>query len=116
VGAGEIGGLTSLTSLYLISVAGVAVQTAYPATIRTIQYENNLTKANELAIMTGIYASRMSFTYTAITLDIAGGGNASPDGVYADEDPPVTTRGFIYEMANDPETEGFKKWTITYTP
>jgi hypothetical protein len=116
VGAGEIGGLTSLTYLYLVYVAGVAVQTAYPAIIRTIQYENNLSQANELAIMTGIHASRMSFTYTAITLDIAGGGNASPDGTYADEDPPVTTRGFIYEMVNDPELENFKKWAITYTP
>ena len=116
VGAGEIGGLTSLTYLFLNSLPNVAIQTEYHAAIRTIVYENNLTQANELAIMTSIHANRMSYTYTAITLDIAGGGNASPDGIYADEDPPVTTRGFIYEMVNDPEAEGFKKWAITYTP
>jgi hypothetical protein len=43
------------------------------------------------------------------------GTNAAPTGAYADEDPPVTGKGMIYELVNDPETEGFNKWTITYT-
>jgi hypothetical protein len=61
-----------------------------------------------------IYARRASFTYATPTLNV-GGTNATPSGTYADEDPPTTGKGYIYELVNDPETEGFNKWTITYT-
>jgi hypothetical protein len=66
-------------------------------------------------IVADIYAGRMGYTYATPALNV-GGTNAAPSGVYADEDPPVTGKGFIYELVNDPEAEGFKKWAITYTP
>ena len=67
-------------------------------------------------ILADIYAGRMGYTNAAPTLNV-GGTNAAPSGVYADEDPPVTGKGMIYELVNDPEVppEGFKKWGITYT-
>jgi hypothetical protein len=66
-------------------------------------------------IVADIYAGRMGYTYATPILNVAG-TNAAPSGVYADEDPPITGKGFIYELVNDPEAEGFKKWAITYTP
>jgi hypothetical protein len=66
-------------------------------------------------IVADIYAGRMGYTFATPTLNV-GGTNAAPSGVYADEDPPITGKGFIYELVNDPEAEGFKKWAITYTP
>ena len=28
----------------------------------------------------------------------------------------TTGKEYIYEIVNDPETEGFNKWTVTYNP
>ena len=78
--------------------------------------------ANDLGLLSGvvdaivadIYAGRAGYTAAAPSLDV-GGTNAAPGGAYADEDPPVTGKGYIYELVNDPETEGFKKWAIFYT-
>jgi len=44
-----------------------------------------------------------------------GGTNAAPSGTYQDGDPPTTGKEYIYELENDPETEGFNVWAITYT-
>ena len=40
--------------------------------------------------------------------------SASPSGTYEDEDPPTTGKGYIYELTNDPENEGFCKWSFDY--
>ena len=114
VGAGEIATLTSLRNCYLINSDNIALQTDFPATIRTIQYENGLIEASVDAVLAGIYADRAAFTWATPSLDIAGDGNATPSGAYADEDPPSTGLGYVYELANDPETEGFNTWSITY--
>jgi len=45
-----------------------------------------------------------------------GGTNATPSGVYQDGDPPTTGKEYIYELENDPESEGFRLWEIDYTP
>jgi len=79
------------------------------------QYQScGLLQANVDAILAGIYARRAAFTALAPALNV-GGTNQAPSGVYADEDPPVTGKGYAYELVVDPETEGFKKWTITFT-
>ena len=57
----------------------------------------------------------MAFTGTFGPWAWIGGTNAAPSGTYADEDPPTTGKGFIYELENDPESEGFRAWTFTYT-
>jgi len=40
--------------------------------------------------------------------------SATLSGTYADEDPPTTDLGYIYELANDPESTGYPVYTITY--
>lgn len=55
-----------------------------------------------------------TFTYATPTLNI-GGNNAAPSGNYAQETPPVTGKGKIFEMVNDPQNLGHPTWTITYT-
>ena len=83
----------------------------------------NEIQANNLGLASGvvdtivmdIYAGRAGYTHSTPVLNV-GGTNAAPGGVYADEDPPVTGKGHIFELVVDPEAEGFYKWVITYTP
>ena len=109
---------TGITYLYLQTLAGLTAINDWSGinAIRIVQYENSLSQAQIDAVVASIYTNRASYTYAAPTLDIAGGSNAAPSGTYADEDPPTTGKGYIYELVVDPETEGFNKWAITYTP
>jgi len=112
--AGDIASLTNLTYLRIVDSDNIALQTEFPASIQTIQYENNLIEADVDALLAGIYADWASFTYATPSLDIAGDSNAAPSGVYQDGDPPTTGLEYVYELANDPETTGNETWTITY--
>ena len=100
-------------SIYSTSVIGSPIFTSAVA-LSYFQYQNcALLQATVDLIVSRIYASRASFTAAAPSANV-GGTNAAPSGVYQDEDPPVTGKGYIYELVNDPEVEGFKKWAITY--
>lgn len=106
-------GLNTL-SLYNTSVSGTPNISAN-TTMREYRIDNcGLLAANVDAILASVYANRADFTYATPALNV-GGTNAAPSGAYADEDPPTTGLGYVYELANDPETEGFNTWTITYT-
>jgi hypothetical protein len=107
----------SLLTFYVYStgVSGAPVFTSAVALVSFLYQNCALPQATVDLIVSRIYARRASFTNAAPSANV-GGTNAAPSGVYADEDPPVTGKGFIYELVNDPEAEGFKKWTITYTP
>jgi len=61
-----------------------------------------------------IYTDRALFSAANPGLFI-GGTNDAPSGAYADEDPPVTGNGMRYELAHDPESEGFNTWTTSVT-
>jgi hypothetical protein len=107
----------SLVYFYVYSTA-VSGSPAFTSAVvlANFQYQNcALPQATVDLIVSRIYARRMSFTF-ATPSALVGGTNAAPSGVYADEDPPTTGKGFIYELVNDPEVEGFRKWAITYTP
>ena len=65
-------------------------------------------------VVENIYRLRANFTNAAPALNISG-NNATPSGTYQDGDPPTTGKEYIYELVNDPESEGFNKWSITYT-
>ena len=96
------------------SVNGATVFTSAVA-LRDFRYQNcGLPQATVDAIALAVYTRRAAFTYATPSMNI-GGTNAAPSGVYADEDPPVTGKGAIYEIVNDPEVEGFKKWAVIYT-
>jgi hypothetical protein len=114
------GSVAALTSLTLLRVTGglntIDWTTVGPLTkLTTLNASNNaLSQAQVDALLLAMYTARATYVGVnpAATL---GGTNSAPSGVYADEDPPVTGKGMIYELVNDPETEGFTKWAITYT-
>jgi hypothetical protein len=119
---GDISGWTlpaSLANLYLsgTSVEGAPVMTSAVA-LRDFRYQNcGLLEADVDAVLAAIYARRASFTYATPALNVGGDGgtiNEAPSGVYQDADPPSDGLEYVYELANDPESEGFNTWVITY--
>jgi hypothetical protein len=82
--------------------------------LRDFQYQNcGLLEADVDAVLAAIYARRASFTYATPSLNV-GSDNEAPSGIYQDGDPPTTGLEYVYELANDPESEGFNTWVITY--
>ena len=75
---------------------------------------NNWTQSDVDTVIASIYANRANYTYATPTLNI-GGNNAAPSGVYQYAATPTTGKEMIYALVNDPDGEGFNKWTITYT-
>ena len=108
--------LTSLVTLHLgntlVGHGGGSGLNALVA-IRELRLDGcSLTQTEVDNVLADIYAGRAGYTYATPVLNL-GGNNAAPSGTYADEDPPVTGNGYKYELVNDPESEGFNKWTIT---
>jgi hypothetical protein len=115
--SGDISGWTlpsSLLYLYIQSTSLSGVPIVSSATnIKKIDYDNcGLLQADVDGMLQALYNSRSIFTYATPALDIAG-TNAAPSGIYQDADPPTTGREYEYELENDPELEGFNKWTIS---
>lgn len=80
-------------------------------------YNMSLSQTDVDGWLAAIYARRAAFTYATPQINIGGDGgtiNAAPSGMYQDGDPPTTGKEYIYELANDPESEGFKTWSIVY--
>jgi len=110
----NLSGLTSLTILYLGSTnvsggdisANVAMQDCWVS-------DCGWDQATVDAFLQAMYNARANYTYATPNLNI-GGSNATPSGTYQDGDPPTTGLEYVYELANDPELEGFNTWTITY--
>jgi uncharacterized protein YijF (DUF1287 family) len=115
---GDISGWTlpaSLTHLYLnnTSLEGAPVMTSAVA-LKDFRYQNcGLLEADVDAVLAAIYARRASFTNATPALNL-GSNNEAPSGIYQDGDPPTDGLEYVYELANDPETEGFNTWVITY--
>jgi hypothetical protein len=103
--------------LYSTSLEGAPVMTSAEA-LKDFQYQNcGLLEADVDAVLAAIYARRASFTNATPVLNVGGDGgtiNEAPSGVYQDGDPPTTGLEYVYELANDPESEGFNTWVITY--
>jgi len=83
--------------------------------IRQLQiYSMTMSQSNVDSCVSRLYSDRASFLYASPVLSV-GGTNAAPSGTYADATPPTTGKEYIYKLVNDPDSEGFKKWAITYT-
>lgn len=116
------GALTDLpatvASLILHQTQGVIVGGSTPMVATGIQSlrlsskKFNQSQVDE--IINRIYQDRAQFTSATPQLNI-GGANAAPSGVYQDATPPTTGKEMIYKLVNDPDAEGFRKWTIIYT-
>jgi hypothetical protein len=83
------------------------------STLVNLAYQNcGLSQAQVDAVLQEIYNERAVFP-AAPALNIAG-TNSTPSGIYQDGDPPTTGKEYAYEVENDPESEGFNTWSITY--
>jgi hypothetical protein len=76
--------------------------------------DTSLIEANVDNVLLRLYTDRANFTWATPILNI-GGSNDAPSGIYQDGDPPTTGLEYVYEIANDPETEGINTWSVTYT-
>jgi hypothetical protein len=75
--------------------------------------DNNATQSEVDTLISWIYDKRDLFPNGALLA--VGGNNASPSGVYQTSTNPATGKEKIYALVNDPNGEGFGRWTITYT-
>ncbi len=108
-----------MTNLFAYNTSSAITGGATPMAARgvlDIQLHNTAMSqdAVDSIVLGRLYVDRALFTAATPNLSI-GGTNAAPSGTYADEDPPVTGKGAIYELVVDPEAEGFRKWTVTYS-
>jgi hypothetical protein len=115
--SGDISGWTlpsSLLYLYIqsTSLSGVPIVSSATNIIKIDYDDCGLLQTDVDGMLQALYNSRSIFTYATPALDIAG-TNAAPSGIYQDADPPTTGREYEYELENDPELEGFNKWTIS---
>jgi len=106
--------LTKLTNLVLYNLPNCALQTVYPNTIRTIQYESALSQASVDAVLAGLWGNKANFTYATPSADLLGGGNAAPSGTYQDPSPanPSTGQEYKYCLINDIPSAG-PAWSVT---
>jgi hypothetical protein len=116
---GALGDLPSgMTYLYLYSTSSTITGGISAPQSKGLQnaqlFSCTYSQAQLDALLQYIYTHRAQWTHTAPVLHI-GGTNPAPSGTYADQDPPTTGKGYIYELVVDPEAEGFRKWAITYT-
>ena len=118
VGAGEIGGLTSLTSLGMLNSTGIAFQTGLESLLQldTLRYENNLSQAQvDSVLLTQLYAAFSTRTATNGTVDLLGVGNAAPSGVLQAACPPTTGKEAAFELVNDSCGTSANHWASVTT-
>ena len=82
--------------------------------IRTVQLENAYSQANVDAICLGIWGNKPNFTYATPSLDILGGSNATPSGIYQTASPPTTGKEYLYDLVNGSYTPAGPEWTVQY--
>ncbi len=72
----------------------------FPA-LPTIRVEMNLSQAQVDAILLGLWDGLATRAASGGTIDLAGGGNAAPSGIYQAACPPTTGKEAAYELLND---------------
>ena len=111
-------GVSSTFTLINLPSAGITLDSAdmvawnSPDEIRI----NNcgLTAPNLTQAILGAWGIRNLMGHDTPVLNVGGASNAVPSGAYAEENPPSTDLGYIYELVNDTEAEGFYRWAILW--
>jgi hypothetical protein len=114
----DISGVTWPDTLKYLHLFGNSISDisgiTWPDSLATLRLDNNsMSETNVDLVLEQIYNQRSGFTYASPILYIHG-TNSAPSGTYQDGDPPTTGKEYIYELENDPESEGFSTWSITY--
>ena len=65
-------------------------------------------------LILGCYQMRAAMTHDTPVLNVGGASNAVPGGVYQDAVTPTTDLEYIYKLVNDPDAEGFYRWTVVW--
>lgn len=106
-----------MTYLYLFNtlsnISGGASAMAATGIREIYVHSSSTSQANINDILLRLYTDRASFTYAVPSLNV-GGTNPDPSGVYQDATPPTTGLEYAYKLVNDPDSEGFNTWTVTY--
>jgi len=115
---GDISGWTVPATMKYLSIGDTTVSKApgmgSAVVLQTLRYEDcALSQADVDAVLAAVYARRVAFTHATPDLDISG-TNSAPGGVYQDGDPPTTGLEYVFEIATDPESEGYFTWTVAW--
>ena len=130
----SLAGLSKLAALYLHTTSATcgATFSASWVGMRDIRVQDCLmSQASVDNVVESIWTARAGFTYATPALNIGGtnaapGGNvvAPPGGGASNSDwnwnagtgkyEPLTAGAMIWDLAKDVNSEGFKKWAITY--
>ena len=116
--SGDISGWTVPATLVYLSLSDTTVSGSpglgSAVALRNYDFSDcGLSQAGVDAVLLAIYTRRASFTYATPDLEIDG-TNSVPSGVYQDGDPPTTGLEYVFEIATDPEAEGFNVWTVAW--
>lgn len=108
---------TGLNYLTIISANGVTLDTWTAInSIITIQWESNLSQAAVDAILLAVWTNKANFTHAAPSLDLLGGTNYEPSGVYqagsGESGLPVTGKEYAYDLVNGTYTSAGPEWTV----
>jgi len=110
----DLSGLALVTELYLNNTDVSGGDIAGNIAIESCRVQDcGWDQATVDAFLQAMYTARANYTYATPDLNI-GGTNATPSGVYQDADPPTTGLEYIYKLVNDPDSEGFNTWSITW--
>jgi len=104
---------TGATACLAITCPNVTVSAWTDNAIRSIQLENAYNAAAVDAVLAAIWTNKANFTYATPTLDLLGGSNAAPNGVYQAASPPTTGNEYKYDLVNGSYTADGPEWTVT---
>ena len=105
---------TGATTCEVTGCPNVTVTAWTDNAIRSIRLENAYNQAAVDSIVNAIWANKANFTYATPSLDILGGSNAAPSGVYQATNPPTTGKEKIYDLVNGNATPAGPEWTVQY--
>ena len=124
----NLAGLSELANLYLHSTSATcgSTFTASWVGMRDFQVQNCLMSQAAVGnIIESIWNARAGFTYATPELNVGGTNDAPAGNVTAPIEGadwhddggtwiPLTAGAMIWDLAKDVNSEGFKKWTVTY--
>lgn len=106
---------TGATAAVVTGCPNVTVSAWTDNAIRTAQFENAWNQAAVDACVNAFLANKANFTWTTPSLDILGGSNAAPSGIYQAADPVTSGKEAVYALMNGNGSYApGPEWTVQY--